>query len=108
MYPVPCHDTTSYGPSDKTWPVDEQIAVFTKAMEEISAPELGVEVFLNWGAQVNDNCFVAMYNDTAQKRGGCPTPFYEVARKFNQMTRRRLASGVEDAGAARADARADS
>ena len=83
MYPVPCHDTSAYGPTEQAWPVEEQVAVFTKAVQEISAPELGVELFLNWGAQVNENCFAAMYNDTSAPDGGYPTPFFEVARTFN-------------------------
>ena len=85
MYPVPCRDTNAYLPpdTDRVWPVEEQLAVFRKAVREIAAPDLGVELFLNWGAQANSNCFVGMYNDTGVEGGGYPTPFYDIAREFN-------------------------
>ncbi len=40
MYPVPCTDTAAYIPPGNVWPVEEQIAVYTKAMNEIAASEL--------------------------------------------------------------------
>ena len=94
MYPVPCFDTTAYE-DNRSWPVEEQLAVYTKAVKEISAPELGVEVFLNWGAEANSNCFAAMYNDTKLPGGGYPTPFYDIARKFNSNGRQYVESRTQ-------------
>eukprot|EP00040_Diaphanoeca_grandis_P010930 m.56008 g.56008 ORF g.56008 m.56008 type:complete len:406 (-) comp22168_c0_seq2:135-1352(-) len=83
FYPVPCVDTTMYGPSGKLWPLEQQLEVFTKAIEAVAATDLGVEVVLNWAAMVGPNCIVAMYNDTNSANGGMPTPFYQVAKQVN-------------------------
>eukprot|EP00041_Stephanoeca_diplocostata_P017854 m.367915 g.367915 ORF g.367915 m.367915 type:complete len:802 (-) comp20839_c0_seq2:64-2469(-) len=88
IYPVPCVDTGMYGPATELWPLEQQISVYTKALEEIAAPDLGVEVALNWAAMANENCIVGMYNDTNTANGGMPTPFYTVVKNINQRNTR--------------------
>jgi hypothetical protein len=62
-------------------------------LTEISAPELGVEVALNWAAMQehdNSNC-IGLYNDTSYANGGYPTPFYYVVKDINLLARARHA-----------------
>ena len=93
FYPVPCVDTGMYGPTKEPWPLPLQLAVYRKMLTEISAPELGVEVALNWAAMQqhdNPNC-IGLYNDTSYPNGGYPTPFYAVVKDINRLA---LARGI--------------
>ena len=85
--PTKTYDTAMYAPAEQVWPLEQQLAVYTKAAQEIADPALGVELMLNWPAMSNENCIVGMYNDTNQANSGMPTPFYAVAREINKKSR---------------------
>jgi len=98
FYPIPS--------SGEAWPVSKQVAVFRYAMQGVA--DAGASVALTWPAQAEAEVHAsamwtvpwtrgAMWNSTFEPHGGFASPFYEVARFFNNGTAEE-GSGAADAG----------
>eukprot|EP00045_Choanoeca_perplexa_P004752 m.40448 g.40448 ORF g.40448 m.40448 type:complete len:364 (-) comp12742_c0_seq16:1548-2639(-) len=69
----------------ESWPIHQQVDVFTYAMNQVR----NASVVLTWPAESDPEeqwTRGTMWNDTLVMDGGYPTPFYTVAKQFNNAT----------------------